>query len=70
VVWTPPLPRDLIDQEPHDLISVQRFRGELVFKTHRLCVSLNYKLEINKEEEEAWLYHSTKTVHKDIRKAI
>jgi len=30
---------------------VQRFRGGLVFKAHRLCVSLNYRLESNKEEE-------------------
>jgi len=31
---------------------VQRFRGGLVFKAHRLCVSLNSRLESNKEEEE------------------
>ena len=31
---------------------VQRFRGGLVLKAHRLCVSLNSKLESNKEEEE------------------
>jgi len=31
--------------------SVQRFRGGLVFKAHRLCVSLNSRLESNKEEE-------------------
>ena len=30
---------------------MQRFRGELVFKAHRLCVSLNARLESNKEEE-------------------
>jgi len=30
---------------------VQRFRGGLVFKAHRLCVSLNSRLEGNKEEE-------------------
>ena len=29
-----------------------RFRGRLVFKAHRLCVSLNSRLESNKEEEE------------------
>jgi len=29
---------------------VQRFRGGLVFKAHRLCVSLNSRLESNKEE--------------------
>ena len=32
--------------------NVQRFRGRLVFKAHRLCVSLNSRLEIDKEEEE------------------
>ena len=31
----------------------QRFRGGLVFKAHGLCVSLNARLESNKEEEEA-----------------
>jgi len=31
---------------------VLRFRGGLVFKAHRLCVSLNSRLESNKEEEE------------------
>ena len=31
--------------------NVQRFRGELVFKAHRLCVSLNSRLESNKEEK-------------------
>jgi len=30
---------------------VQRFRGGLVFKAHELCVSLNSRLESNKEEE-------------------
>jgi len=33
---------------------VQRFRGGLVFKAHRLCVSLNSRLESNKEEEDTW----------------
>jgi len=32
-------------------INVQRFRGGLVFKAHRLGVSLNSRLESNKEEE-------------------
>jgi len=32
--------------------NVQRFRGGLVFKTHRLSVSLNSRLESNEEEEE------------------
>ena len=31
---------------------MQRFRGGLVFKTHRPCVSLNSRLESNNEEEE------------------
>ena len=31
--------------------NVQRFRGGLVFKAHRLCVSLNSRLESNTEEE-------------------
>ena len=31
--------------------NVQRFRGGLVFKAHRLCVSLNSRLENEKEEE-------------------
>ena len=30
---------------------MKRFRGGLVFKAHRLCVSLNSRLESNKEEE-------------------
>jgi len=30
---------------------VQRFRGGLVFKPHRRCVSLNSRSESNKEEE-------------------
>jgi len=31
--------------------NVQRFRGRLAFKAHRLCVSLKSSLESNKEEE-------------------
>ena len=31
---------------------MQRFRGGLVFKTHRLYISLNAGLESNKEKEE------------------
>ena len=30
---------------------MQRFRGGLVFKAHRLCVRLNSRLEGNNEEE-------------------
>ena len=39
---------------PHDLLgmNVRRFRGGLVFKALRLFVSLNSRLESNKEEEE------------------
>jgi len=33
--------------------NVQRFRGGLVFKAHRLCVSLNSRLESNKEGKES-----------------
>jgi len=32
--------------------NVQRFRDGLVFKAHRLCASLNSRLESNKEDEE------------------
>jgi len=32
-------------------LSAMRFRGGLVFKAHRHCVSLNSRLENNKEEE-------------------
>jgi hypothetical protein len=31
--------------------NVQRLRGGLVFKAHRLCVSLNSRLESNEEEK-------------------
>ena len=41
---------DLREQLLHR--NVQRFRGGLVFKDHRLCESLNPRLESNKEEEE------------------
>ena len=34
---------------------MQRFRGGLVFKAHRLCASLNSRLASNKEEEERYL---------------
>jgi len=39
--------------KPEQLLyrNVQRFRGGLVFKGHRLCVSLNSRLESNKEEK-------------------
>ena len=33
--------------------NVQRFRGGLAFKAHRLCVSLNSRLESNKADEES-----------------
>ena len=32
-------------------INVKRFRGGLVFKAHRLCVSLNSRLESKTEEK-------------------
>ena len=32
--------------------NVQRYRGGLVFKAHRLRVTLNFRLESNNEEEE------------------
>jgi len=35
--------------------NVQRFRGGLVFKAHRLCALLNSRLASNKEEEEGHL---------------
>ena len=31
--------------------NVQRFRGGLAFKAHRLCVSLNSRFESNEERE-------------------
>ena len=34
---------------------MQRFRGGLVLKAHRLCVSLNSRLESNEEEEKYFL---------------
>ena len=44
-------PRSLFDRsgKAHQHRNVQRF---LVFKAHRLCVSLNSRLESNKEEKE------------------
>ena len=32
-------------EEERSDINVQRFRGGLVVKAHRLCVSLNFRLE-------------------------
>ena len=32
--------------------NVNRYRGGLVFKAHRLCVSLSFRLEIDNEQEE------------------
>ena len=43
---------------------MQRFRGGLVFKAHRLRVSLNSRLESNKEVEErttTWSFTPEKT---------
>jgi len=42
------------DTERDDRKEVKRFRGGLVFEAHRLFVSLNSRLESNKEEEEDW----------------
>ena len=42
---------DLVLQVSPPSQNVQRFRGGLVFKAHRLCVSLNARLESSKEEE-------------------
>ena len=33
-------------------VNMQRFQGELVFTAQRLCVSVNSRLESNKEEAE------------------
>jgi len=41
---------------------VQRFRGGLVCKDHRLCASLNSRLESNKEEEKIDLGHADDTL--------
>ena len=38
-------------------INVQRFQGGLVLEAHRLCVSLNSRLESNKEEEDEVCLH-------------
>ena len=50
-----PAPHHVVRREPEqdDVLDsgVQRFRGGLVVKAHRLCVSLNYRLESNKEEQ-------------------
>ena len=57
---TPSRLRALISQGPiSGTGAIQPFirnagRGGLVFKAHGLCVSLNSRLESNKEEEECW----------------
>ena len=44
---------DVLDQRILDVVQVQlSTRGGLVFKAHRFCVSLNSRLERNKEEED------------------
>ena len=51
--------RGLVERVEHQVVSehdyrhqhLQRFRGGLVFKAHRRCVSLNSRLESNTEEE-------------------
>ena len=47
------------EQRPRQSQGVEgRFRGGLVFKAHKLCVSLNSRLESNQEEEEGRLAFS------------
>jgi len=48
-------------QNPFTARNVQRLRGGLVFKAHRLCVSRNSRLESNKEEaaEKSWSERSS-----------
>ena len=58
--WKPVYPREhrlhvrvhqlLLDGDAPRL----RFRGGLVFKAHRLCVSLNSRLESDTEEKRRW----------------
>ena len=47
--------------------NVQRFRGGLVFKAYRLCVSLNSRLESNKEEEEGSVLEPSLSLAEEIR---
>jgi len=47
----PSAPRQCRAQPNQARRNVQRFRGGLVFMAHRLCVSLNSRLESNKEEK-------------------
>jgi len=47
---TPVVGRGMVLQLLHN--NMQPFRGGLVFMTHRIFVSLNSRLESNKEEEE------------------
>ena len=48
----PKFTRTEVGHDPQRLRNVLRFRVGLVFKAHRLCVSLNSRPESNKEEEE------------------
>jgi len=41
----------MADKVQHTPENAQRFRGGLVFKDHRLCMSLNPRLHSNTEEE-------------------
>ena len=43
--------------------NVKRFRGGLVFKAHRLCVSLDSRLESHKEEELDDVARGLRVVH-------
>ena len=44
-------------------INVQRFRGGLVFKAHRLLYHLNSRLESNQEEEEFGVWRQDSKFH-------
>ena len=44
-----------VDRQDQLSERVQRSRGGLVFEAHRLCASLNSRLESNNEEEEGTL---------------
>ena len=47
---------------------MQRFRGGLVFKAHRLCVSLNSRLESSKEEKVGGCLHDARRHPEDLRR--
>jgi len=51
IVQFDPAPRHQHGVDGKAKVNVQRFRGGLVFKARRLCVSLNSRRGSNKEEE-------------------